>query len=475
VTHDPTPLEAGRQAASSRHAHRPGMEESVTSDLTPPEADRRAAGPRHSRRRPTPVLTVVGIAAVAAIAVGGTAIRTSGNGNAAKPHLLAGQVSSSTSHSSTASTPEANSSAPSTTAPARRPSAAAPSTRPTQPIQAQPVLLEYGAQQGRSQIPWSQVGPGWYLATTYSAMSGASSGLYLVNPIGGRYLITDRLPHADDRVAAWSPDGKRVMLMRETGTARIITELELATGRMLHTVDLGERGFLGYTRPQGHAILVTDSVGAATTLERLGLDGSHQLTYPRTVPGFGQFGFPVLYTADGSQLVIGGQHGIALLGNDGQLIRVLPAPAGAEVCWPAKWWDSSTVLETCGYHGSYTLFLQPAGGGGPDRLTGASKAHPGGFAEAWRYSEGVLLSEGAGCGPGLLNVMRGGVIERLKLPAGVAEYPPVIGVNGDFLTLRRQGGCPVQPKESVISLNLVTGATITLFTGNAGMIPYPWQ
>jgi hypothetical protein len=339
-----------------------------------------------------------------------------------------------------------------------------------------PVLLPNGVQQGRAQVPWGQVGHGWFLALADSA-PGATKALYLINPIGGRYLITGHLPDAEDRIAQWSPDGKRVMLIRDKGTAHIITELELATGRTLHTVNIGERGFFGYTRPQGRAILVIRFAGTSPSLERLATDGRHQLTYPQTLTGFGQIGFPVLYTADGTELLVGGQHGIALVSNDGHLIRVLPAPAGAQGCWPAHWWNTSTVLETCNFDASprYAVLLQPVAGGQPEKLAGASTTYPLGFAGAWRYSEGTLLSEGTGCGPGRLDIMRNGVIRILKLPAGVEKSPPVIGVAGDLVTLRRLGGCPIRNEESVISLNLVTGSTITLFTGTAWLTPYPWQ
>jgi hypothetical protein len=212
-------------------------------------------------------------------------------------------------------------------------------------------------------------------------------------------------------------------------------------------------------------------------LERLATDGTHQLTYPQTLTGFGQIGFPVLYNADGTELLVGGRQGIALLSNDGHLIRALPAPAGSQGCWPARWWTTSTVLETCNFGASprYAVLLQPVAGGQPEKLAGASKTYPLGFTNAWRYSHGTLLSEGTGCGPGRLDVLRDGVIRRLPLPAGVPDSPPLIGVNGDLLTVQRLGGCPVGNKESAISLNLVTGATITLFQGNAQLIPYPWQ
>jgi hypothetical protein len=433
------------------------MDSTVTQHLTQLDADRPPARPRHNRW----LVPVLALAGVTAVAVGTTAITTTGNSSARKPNAPV-------STSAPSSTSALSTSAPRTTAPASRPSAAAPAS----PIGAShpvPALLRNGAQQGRAQIPWKQVGPGWFLART----DGADHALYLINPIGGRYLITDQLPDAQDRIAEWSPDGKRAMLSREKGAAQIITELDLATGRMSHTVNIGERRFFGYTRPQGSAILVIRSAGASPTLERLATDGSHQLTYPRTLPGFGEIGFPVLYNADGTELLVGGEHGMALLGNNGHLIRLLPAPASARGCWPARWWNSSTVLETCNFDASprYAVLLQPVAGGQPEKLAGASTTYPLGFTNAWRYSHGTLLSEGTGCGPGRLDVLRDGVIRRLPLPAGVPDSPPLIGVNGDLLTVQRLGGCPVGNKESAISLNLVTGATLTLFQG----IPYPWQ
>lgn len=448
-------------------SYRPGMDNIMTADLelTPPDVEHQTRGTRHVRW----FIPAAAVAVVAAAALVGAAITASGNGSAQQPNLPASQVSTAMPSTATSNTP-----APSTTAPAPRPSAATPTTRPSQPA---PVLLRSGAQQGRAQIPWSQVGPGWYLAAPHSATLSAGNALYLVNPIGGRYLITDHLPHATDDVAGWSPDGTRAMLARQENNHRILSELELATGRVLHTFDIGDTAFVSYTRPQGRAILVTRFDGKNELLQRLGTDGRHQLTYPTTLPGFGKVGFPLLYNADGTELLVGGDHGIALLGNDGRLIRELPAPAGAWHCWPAKWWNSSTVQETCDSQEStrYSVLLQPVAGGQPEELAGASETYPLGFADAWRYSEGTLLSEGTGCGPGRLDLMHDGIIRRLRLPAGVQDSPPVIGMAGDVVALRQLGGCPSRHEESVISFNLVTGATSTLFHGNAWLIPYPWR
>jgi TolB protein len=466
------------------------MDNAVTADLTTPEADHRAAGPRPPRRS-GPVLTVAAVAAVAAIAVGVTAITTSRDGSLAKPQLPASQASplapnssaaGSSASTTVASTSAANIAAPGTTAPVHRPSAAA-TTRPGQPVQAQPVLLKYGAQQGRAQVPWSQVGPGWFLALT----DGGAPSLYLINPIGGRYLITTHLPTARDGIAAWSPDGKRVMLSRqETSGHMIFTELELATGRVLHTIDAGESAsFVSYTRPEGRAILVSRFDGKTSSLQRLGTDGSHQLTYPGTLPGVGKVAadWRGIYTADGTELLVGAVNGIALLGNDGHLIRPLPAPPAEKHCMPLTWWDAATALMSCTneavrgqlYSFPTELFLQPVAGGRPSKLAGGSaQSYPFGFVDAWKYSGGVVLREGSGCGPGELDVLRNGVISRLRLPAGVVTPTPVYGFDGDTITVRQRSVCgPIPDAGSVISYNLVTGDTITLFKGSASLIDYP--
>jgi hypothetical protein len=436
------------------------MDGIVTPDPTTPKSDRQAAG-----------LVVALVGALAAIAVGVTAITTSGDSSAPKPNPTTGQVSAP---------------APSTTAPVRRSAAVAPATPGPGASRPVPVLLRYGAQEGRAQIPWSQVGRGWFLAEPYNATSGAGKGLYLVNPIGGRYLITDHLPHTGDGIAAWSPDGARVMLSRQEASGHMVfTELELATGQVLHTFGANQwASFISYTRPQGRAILMYHADRRPSSLERLSTDGRHQLSYPDTLPGLGKVaaGRRSIYTADGAQLLVGAANGIALLENDGHLIRPLPAPPGQKSCMPLAWWDAATALVSCTneavqskLYGSPTeLFLQPVTGGSPAKLAGGStEAHSFGFVYAWKYSDGVVLREGSGCGPGPLDVLRTGVIRRLTLPAGAEDSPPVVGMDGDVITLRRLAGCTGSPKNSVISFNLRTGATTTLFTGSVLMILYP--
>src|SRR5690349_1412650 len=85
----------------------------------------------------------------------------------------------------------------------------------------------HGTEASIESIPWSQVGPGWMLAT-WSPVSGTRPGedqppneptrdaaattLYLVDPAGGRYLITTFAPPGDKggpEMVDWSGDGSK--------------------------------------------------------------------------------------------------------------------------------------------------------------------------------------------------------------------------------------------------------------------------
>ena len=53
---------------------------------------------------------------------------------------------------------------------------------------------------------------------------------------------------------------------------------------------------------------------------------------------------------------------------------------------------------------------------------------------------------------------------------------PVYGFDGDTITVRQRSACGRNADPgSVISYNLVTGATTTLFPGSGWLTPYPWQ
>jgi hypothetical protein len=426
-------------------------------------------------------------AAAVAVAVGITAVSASVNNGKRTPNPPATQV---TQVSTTAPSP---SPAPSSTPLAPRPAghgSARPAATTTPPAQVAPPPLRNGQQADRSQIPWSQVGPGWHLISSTATPKAATVPLYLVNPIGGRYLISQVA--TDNSISAWSPDGRRALLIQGAGEENTFTELELATGQVLRTFNLTVNAhFVSYSRPKGQAILVNAPFGKKNAagdtefaLQRFGTDGRHQLTYPNELPGLGKLANDsALYSPDGTELLIGARNGVALLRNDGHLIRTLPAPAKHSGCMPIKWWDAATVLMSCQNDALRSqlngppsaLLLQPVAGGSPTKLAGGSADAPFGFWNAWKYSGGLLLREGSGCGPGKLDVLRNGVISKLALPPGIADPPPLHAVDGDSVIVEQRKNCAYEPTPvALFSVNIVTGAKMTLATGFSNrVLSYP--
>jgi hypothetical protein len=129
-----------------------------------------------------------------------------------------------------------------------------------------------GRTASRSAVPWSQVGPGWTLvtyttATLYAAQPQAgATTLYLVDPAGGKYVLY-HWPHvpADGGVdlLAWSGDGTRAMLEVATSPASSVEQLDqltLATGTLTRLPLPASAIPVGYTRPDGLAVLAYPSL-----------------------------------------------------------------------------------------------------------------------------------------------------------------------------------------------------------------------
>ncbi|MEO6501465.1 MAG: hypothetical protein ABIQ09_06085, partial [Jatrophihabitantaceae bacterium] len=271
------------------------------------DIDHPAGSSRHARWF-APVLAA---AAVIAVAVGVAAVSTVADNGKRAPAPPATQID--TPAPSLTPTPD-------NTPPAPEPTSNG-STAVTAPY------LPRGQQGSRSQVPWSAVGPGWRLLKPAGDLS---TTLYLYNPVGGRYLISDQLP-PQAQLLAWSPDGERALL----STAGRYDQLRLRSGQLDTGPQLEDTSFLTYTQPRGLAMLFHhgDSAGKFS-LRRYALDGTLQLTYPTTIKGVaGEVAGSGLYTADGSALVVGinpvglitatapPTPGLVLLGNDGHLIR----------------------------------------------------------------------------------------------------------------------------------------------------------
>jgi hypothetical protein len=348
-------------------------------------------------------------------------------------------------------------------------------------------------------VPWSQVGPGWVLAT-WSPVSGrhpgetappgepgyqtAATTLYLVDPAGGRYAITTFAPPGDGsrpELVDWSGDGSRALF--ETGgygSPKVLTDVDLHSGAQTTVTVNGSFESARYTRPEGKALLLeAPGYNSQGSLERVDLAGNHQLTYP-VAKDFGGY----LSTPNGTQLVLGTDAGLAVMGNDGVPGKALPI-AGQKDCSPTRWWDtaSTIVLARCSASPGSQLWLVPIDGGTPTALTAPNNGQKGpdyGDTTAWQLPAGTYVQALGACGVIFLAKLNAdGTTSKVTVPNVQGATIIVVGVNAGDLDLQAKAGCG--GGQSLVDYNL-SADTSTVLLGppvNGGgvidAVPYPGQ
>ncbi len=334
------------------------------------------------------------------------------------------------------------------------PAAATPATGPSSAVTT--MLLPAGHQGDVADIPWSQVGPGWLLSEWLPVAPSPSSApakrltLYLVDPLGGRYVVTTVSALGGDLVA-WSGDGQRALFVTQTTTSLVVTVLQLPNGRSgTFKIDGSGSRSIGFTEPDGLAIITSGQGpgGGAVRVQRLGLNGALEHAYPASFPRAGRItlnGEP-LYSPDGTELVLGTTHGFEVVVNSGQPLRYLPMGPGAGACQPARWWAAGVFLASCTPPDSIPrLWLVPTNGEPPRPLTATPKPGSGdyGDVDAWSLPGGDYLQDLGACGYiYLARLGRGGRTTPVKVPGTEADKSVrVLGANGDQLALISAFSC----------------------------------
>ncbi len=349
--------------------------------------------------------------------------------------------------------------------------APAPTTSVAAPAPATSVAMAaHGLEDAATSIPWSQVGPGWFLAlwgpTPQTSPSGSqvpspdeTLTLFLVDPLGGRYAITTLPPPQGSgwSLADWSGDGRRALLTAPGSDPNVeqvqVREIDLATGTTLHqfTLQGSSSAPMGvrYTRPNGTALLVEGGTGARPALTRVDLTGAPQLSYPTRFGASGTYGGSYLSSPDGTQLVVGTSGGMALIGNDGSVVRTLGDPAGGQGCSPVRWWSTGQVLATCqgpvqtGTPSADLLWLVPVDGSAPSVMTAPPTAPDDGDGSAWPIGTDTYLQAHGACGTEYLAKLNP---DRTTSPVTVPGVAPaasvaVLGTYRDQLALESTLGC----------------------------------
>lgn len=318
--------------------------------------------------------------------------------------------------------------------------------------------LPMGAQGAVSAIPWAHVGSGWLLAL-WGPNSGAGAGpfpagdvptsqettmLFLVDPLGGRYLVATLAPPAPSSLAGWSGDGRRAILTTFNGSQTTVTQIDLTTGQTSNQFALD--GNVSYTRPTGLAVLATSSTATTptiTTLQRYSMNGSLQQAYPTSFGQVGAFDGSVLSSPDGTQLVMGAAKGLALVRNDGSLVSQLPV-AGATNCTVTRWWSTGVALASCyASASSPQLYEVPISGAAVTTLTGPPVAPDYGDLNAWEVGNKVYLQNAGACGSLFLGELQSnGTSSEVTVPdVDSGSSVVVIGTDGSRLALQATVGC----------------------------------
>jgi TolB protein len=327
-------------------------------------------------------------------------------------------------------------------------------------------------------VPWSKVGPGWVLAT-WSPVTPhrpgeqrapgepnpetADTTLYLVDPAGNRYAITT-FSGANARLSLvdWSGDGSRALFANSYPTPSKVISVDLHTGEQ---TTIPVHGYPHYTRPDGKAIRVWTSYNGNEpgTLKRLDLAGNEQVSYPTEhLGGAGQFSGDYLESPDGTQLVLATanlgnglvprtDNSLVVMGNDGSIIRTLPAPMANAVCSPVRWWTPTVILAHCTRERSSAtqLWEVPIDGGTPTALTAVNSGQhddPGFGGDiddgiAWQLPSGTFLQSAGACGTSFLSRLTpDGHTTRVTVP-DVSDSVLVTGATGDSLVLQGKVGC----------------------------------
>lgn len=356
------------------------------------------------------------------------------------------------------------------------------------------AMAARGVEAGIGDIPWSQVGPGWLLATwspveafrdgeppaeDTPAPQDPETSLYLVDPEGGRYLITTFPPAPADGQAPylmdWSGDGGRALFYSVNDTSGTVTEVDLHTGkRTTFAVDHGFATTPRYTKPDGKAVLLLENAteDSGDTLERVSLDGTHQLTYPADALG-SRFTGEFLSTADGTHLVLGTDTGLTVVGNDGTVGKRLPI-GGASWCQPTRWWDDDATIaiancRTADESGS-RLWLVPVDGRAPTALTATIDGTTGpvyGAGSAWNLPDGIFVQGYGACGVKLLTELDrvGAIPTEVKVPdVDPHSSVDVIGAHDGHLDLRASRACGAG--QSLLDYDPATRTSTVLLGGD---------
>jgi hypothetical protein len=367
-------------------------------------------------------------------------------------------------------------------------------------------MLPAGKTGQLSAVPWVLVGQGWALAEFSTAQpnsAGQASGTgtyttYLVDPEGGKYTITTSAGSTEPQLMAWSGDTNTALFytVGASGGTGSYQLLHVHTGELTPLLLPAGVVALGFTRPDGQAILAVSEGQAKFRLQRYTLTGQLQASLawlPRksgeTLASNGCASACALSSPDGLTDVWGvlGDGTQMLSNSGGKATRLHVKGSGhPSSCMPLSWWNDTTVLANCAAAGglgdSSRLWLVPKAGS-PTPLTAVTGSLSGGdrIEGAWQAGGAVYVTQTsslqcptAPSGPEGMNIEQlgeAGSSSTVTIPGGTGYVNMVVGSSGERLLVLAQTHCP--GTSSLLWLNPSTGTkqiAVTAPSNEVGVI-----
>ncbi|HEY2279379.1 MAG TPA: hypothetical protein VGI00_13555 [Streptosporangiaceae bacterium] len=316
------------------------------------------------------------------------------------------------------------------------------------------------------------VGPGWSLAQYSASTSGdatprkaGATVVYLVGPSGYRDALYQwPAGQTNWTLLDWSGDKTRALFSGPDGE---VGQLVLATGKFTRFKLPGGTEAVGYSRPDGAAILATQQVMSTDKVLRYDLTGHLEQTL---ASGPANSASEAIYSPDGTSLAVNGSKALEQVSNSGHVVRSLPVP-GDPTCNPVRWWNARTILASCTAPGQSAprLWLVPVTGARPTALTpqrGASGPDLGDIG-AWPLPSGLYLQALGPCGVIFIaQQTSAGAATPVNVPGATGNDNQIVTAVGPRLLVRAQTSC--EPSTSLLWFNPATAAVQMLMRAPAG-------
>jgi hypothetical protein len=325
---------------------------------------------------------------------------------------------------------------------------------------------------GRSDVPWSQVGPDWTLAVAIDPVTDPD--LVLVSPAGVRYLIC-QLPAPFVELQPWAAGtGKALLTDLETltgsGLAHDIEDVlvvDLHTGAQTRTNIPSKYSTVQFASPGLDSLLVT----YPTSMQLVSADTGRTLArYPIEGGVLGSTPSP-----DGSQVVAGGLAGLVVFDRvSGRRTHTLATPAGFGPCQVLRWMPAGNeILAEC-FTRRQNLNDQDFTFAADGRQAPQPDGVPAGWREIRLAAGNVAYQPAAHNTPGPLDVVFGrvdltGRLTHLSVPAALEQGRwQLAGATTNLLLFdQRTGPLGYEDILRLAAWNPLTGA-FTILLSTAG-------